>query len=454
MEADIKPTYLERLALGAMKKILNKMQAIFFACIFSLLSITGLQGSKVAAEPQQSVRIPKGVQIYFASSRLNDGSRTEPKYGGSRHLDLGLGSIEYGTAALRTPPQLVNPNQAKSGAEYRDILKNDTDLWKQAKINFIGCFDEDDLLNKVRKCSGKICIYIHGYDKPFEEALQDAAMLATDYLQYTDGEHDFVPILFSWPSIGGRSKYSNDEANIEWSKEPFEDFLDKIIKAKNPDASLDIVAHSMGNRLAFNYFVADHDELKRPYINNLFLCSADVDFHSVELYRERIESAVSGLVYIMTSDKDRPLIMSQLLHGQPRLGRPIDPPASDVQTAVTDPNKLASSDFWLGLATQAAEIWLGPSNTDTGDVLAWLSQNPNLDQEFGKRCRLLDVSDLAIANMGHAVAWPVVSSIMAGKLDFPLLRGRPVHKRPDKDYLQQCGGKPNVLYRYIRLDPG
>lgn len=452
----MKPTNIERLSHGAMKKILAKMQAIITACIFCVCSIGCLQCG-FAAESEQRIRsnVPKSVQIFFATSRLNDGSRSEPKYGGERHLNLGPGSLEYGTAALRTPSQMLSPNQAKTGAEYRDILKADTDLWKQAKVNFIGCFDEEDMLNKVRNCKGKICIYIHGYDKPFEEALQDASMLFTDYMQYTDKDHEFLPILFSWPSIGGRSKYSNDEANIEWSKAPFEDFLDKVIKAKNPDASIDIVAHSMGNRLAFNYFVADHEEVKRPYVNNLFLCSADVDFHSVELYREKMESGVSGLVYIMVSDRDRALIMSQLLHGQPRLGRPIDPPSSDSPTNVmNDPNKLASSDFWLGLAAQAAEIWLGPSNTDTGDVLGWLAQNPELDQEFGKRCRLLDVSDLAIANLGHAIAWPVVSSIMAAKLDFPLLRGRPVHKRPDKEYLNQCGGKPNVLYRYIRLDPG
>ncbi|MBX9721775.1 MAG: alpha/beta hydrolase [Candidatus Obscuribacterales bacterium] len=398
--------------------------------------------------------LPKGIQLYFATSRLNDGSKSEPSYGGSRHLDLGTGSLEYGTAALRTPSNMASPNQAASGPQYRDMLKADTDLWRGARINFIGCFDEDDLFKKVRECSGKICVYIHGYDKPFEEALQDAAMLFADYSQYKDDQHQIVPILFSWPSAGGRGKYSVDEANIEWSKKAFEHFMDRLIEAKNPDASLDIVSHSMGNRLTFSYFIREHLNFKKPYLNNMYLCSADVDFHTVEAWRDKLEAAVNDMIYIFVSDKDRPLIMSQYVHGEPRLGRPIDPPGA---APVTDPAQIpaaaATSDFWLKLTMDAAEMWFGPSNTDTPDVLAWLQQNPALDQEFGEKSRLIDVSDLALANMGHGLAWPVVSSIMAGYLDFPQLRGRPAHKRPDKTYLAQCGGRPRVLYRYIRLDP-
>jgi esterase/lipase superfamily enzyme len=427
--------------------------------IFLLYFLSPLLGlpvnSAVADQSPTRIRssIPKGLQVYFATSRLNDGSRSSPEYSGARHFDLGSGSLEYGTAALRTPNNIVGPNAAKTGPQYRDLLKLDTDMWRTAKVNFIGGFDEDDLMQKVHNCTGKVCVYVHGYDKPFLEALQDASMLFADYLQFNDDKHQLVPILFSWPSAGGRSKYSVDEANIEWSKQAFNHFMDRVVKEKNPDATLEIIGHSMGNRLIVSY-LNEHVDSKTPFINNLFLCSADVDFHTVEAAKAKLEAAVNKMIYITVSDKDRPLIMSQYMHGEPRLGRPIDPPGppppSENPTPNTKPNP---GDFWVQLGLEAAEFWFGPTCTDTPDVLGWLAQNPNLDQEFGERCRLLDVTDISIHTMGHGMPWSVVSSIMAGYLDFPQLRGRAVHKRPDKQYLVQCGGKPRVLYRYIRLDP-
>lgn len=407
------------------------------------------------------------MQVFFASSRLNEGNRSDPNFGIRKHLDIGSGELEYGTASLRTPQNLGFPSQCQTGPQYRDLIKANTDSWHTARTNFVGCFNEEDLLEKVRNCHGKICIYIHGYDKTFNEALQDTAMLAADYAQYADSQKGFVPILFSWPSCGERSKYAEDEANIDWSQKSFDHFLEKLLKEKSADSSLDIVAHSMGNRLIFAFLTNEHPQSNKPWLKNLFLCSGDVDFHAVESAREKLESCVSGMIYIFVSDKDRPLIMSQYIHGDPRLGRPIDPPGGNTspsdgradsakgsakqQSSLAD--KIASSEFWKQLTIDAAELWLAPSFTDTPDVLAWLKKNPSLDREFGEKSRLLDVSELSISNLGHAVAWPVVSSIMAGNLNFPQLRGSMVHKRPDRNYIEQCGGKPLVLYRYTRFDP-
>lgn len=425
------------------------------ASLLNLLSVCTVCAEVPEVKPEMKIRsIPKGMQLYFATTRLNEGSRSSPQYGGSRHLDLGNGSLEFGTAALRTPKGLIEPARAKTGIQYRDLLKVDSELWHKASINFIGCFDEEDLLKKVRNFQGKVCIYIHGYDKPFNEALQDASMLFADYLQYEDSSH-LMPVLFSWPSVGGRSKYPVDEANVEWSKKPFDLFMDHLIKELGPNASLEVVGHSMGNRLVVPYLTEDHAGIKKPFVDNLFLCAADLDFHSVESQKGKIEESVSKLVYVTVSDKDRPLIMSQYMHGQPRMGRPVDPPGSLLSDPAATPatGKPTTGDFFVQLGLEAAEFWFGPSCTDTPDVVAWLSKNPSLDQEFGPRTRLLDVTDLALHTLGHGVPWSVVSSIMAGSVEFPQLHGRPVHKRPDRAYLQECGGTPRVLYRYTRLDP-
>ncbi len=451
----------------------KRMLLCLFLLPFCFLDLAALPSAGNNQDQLASaVKIPRNIQVYFASSRLNEGSRSSPSYGGRRHLDLGSGSMEYGTATLKTPLGLLSCRQATNGAQFREMMRVESELWHAAQLNFIGCFTRDDLLEKVRNARNKICIYIHGYDKTFLESLQDIAILSADFAQYTEDKEDFLPIVFSWPSAGDKKKYSEDEASLEWSKKGFCDLLDSIIAEKSESAELEIVGHSMGNRLLVSYLQqrqktgAGKKENTESPINNIYMCSADVDFHKFEELRPIIESQVKNHVYIFVSDRDRPLIMSQYMHGAPRLGRPIDPPGAeptgteaknvqDVQANKDEPNKskFTSGEFWSKLFLDAAEVWLGPGSSENPDVLQWLARNPSLSQEFGEKSRLIDLSDLAVANLGHALSSPLISSMIAGKMQLPQLKSRIVHKRPDKEYLNQCGGKPLVLYRYIRLDP-
>lgn len=431
---------------------MQKQLKAFLLVVFGLFMVPLVFVLQAAQAAENSSRLPKGLEFHFATTRLNEGSRTSPNFGGSRHIDLGSGSLEYGVAALKTPAKLVVPSQTKSGSEYRIAVQNGQNLWGTTPVNFLACFEEEDFFEKVRKCKGRICVYIHGYDITFDGALRDAAMLFYDSLQYEN--KDFLPVLFTWPSAGNTSKYSVDQANLDWSRAAFEKFFDRIIKEKSPETKLDVVAHSMGNSLVSVYLQRKQEKV----LDNLFMCSADIDFRQAESVKERLEQTVKGMVYIFVSDKDRPLIMSQVMHGEPRLGRPVDPPGKTVsknQNAKQNlASKLKTSDFWLQLTLDAAEVWLGPNQTDTKEVLAWLSKNPALSREFGEKSRFIDVSDLALATMGHGLVFPVVAAMMTGKTELPQLKGRVVHKMPDSTYLKQCGGSPRVLYRFLRLDPG
>lgn len=448
--------------------------------IMSIFRQPAAMAQEAKEGPSARSRLSRGIETYFASCRLNEGSRIEPRFGTARHLDIGSGTIEYGTAALYAPQNLPLPSECKSGIEYRDALRLATEMWRQSKLNFLACFAEEALFEKLRKCKGKICIYIHGYDKTFEQSLEDACMLFADHKQYLSANSQFLPILFNWPSASSPSKYAEDEANLEWSRKSFFQFMDRVLAEKQEDCSLEIVAHSMGCRLIFDYICRGGDsesgpsegggsgnKTKKPFLNNLYLCSADLDFHAAEEQKEKLESSVSGMTYIFVSDRDRPLIMSQYLHGQPRLGRPMDPPrqggnpqtssrtaaAAEAKGSEDFMDKISSSGFWKGLTLDALEVWLGPNKTDLPEVMGWLSQNPSLDQDFARNASFVDVSNLAQLNMGHAICWSVVSSLMAGETNLSQLRKRVVHKIPDQSYLTQCGGKPRVLYRFHRLDP-
>lgn len=421
----------------------------FLAIIFVCLAISASSAKTANGDEDSSHEKTQSVQIYFATTRLNRGSEKSPAYSGDRHLDFGSGAVEYGTVGLHTPEELKSPASAANGRDYKRLLRKDADIWRKADFTFVSKSSEDDFFKRVRDWPGQICVYIHGYDKPFLESVQDAAMLFADYQQYeTSPKKKLLLILFSWPSIGGRTEYGTDEANLEWSSFYFDRLLSRVIQEKSPDSQLDIVAHSMGVRpvvwyLSSKFFAAD-----KPIFGNLFLCAGDADFHSMELKKKLLEDAVSDRVYIFVSDRDKPLILSHLLHQQPRIGRPIDSPKFTRQR-----NQIFSSAYLEQLTTDTSDLLSFTDFTESPDVKRWLQENHSLDQEYGKKSRLVDVTDLITKDFGHGAPFSVIASYMAGRQSIPQLKEQVVHKRPDRATLLQTGGKPPYLYRFRRLEP-
>ncbi len=388
------------------------------------------------------------TQVYFATTRLNKGSEQSPEYEGDRHLDLGKGSLEYGIAGLYQPKNMQTPSTSDKGKEYKKLLRHNANTWRKAKFTFVSKTSEEAFFKRIRDWTGSICIYIHGYDKPFEEAAEDACMLFHDYQQYESSpQKKMLPILFSWPSIGARTEYGTDEANLEWSSPSFDKFLERILQEKNPESQIDIVAHSMGGRLIYWYLNKNCIPRHEAIFRNLFLCSCDIDFLLFELKKKIFEDAVSNKVYVFVSDRDKALILSHYLHEQPRLGRPIDPPKFTRERAT-----VFSSSYLAQLTTDTGDLLLGNDFTEPTDVKQWLAENPELDCELGEKSRFIDVTNLVTKDFGHGPAFSVIASYIAG-LDVPQLKKQVVHKRPDRASLMQNGGKPKHLYRFLRLEP-
>ncbi len=400
-----------------------------------------------AANQTQPVR--RTDQIYFATTRLNKGSEKSPKYSGDRHLDMGSGSVEYGIVGIEEPEGIKSPASASSGKEYKKRMRSNADAWRKTEMTFVSKTDGEEFYKRIREWPGQICVYIHGYDKPFDEAVQDACMLYQDYQQYegNNPQKKLLPILFTWPSVGGRTEYGTDEANLEWSTPFFDQFLDRIMKEKNPSAQISVVAHSMGVRMIVGYLSKDCALKEKPLFQNLFLCSGDVDFMLAETKKQLLEDSVANKVYCFVSDRDKALILSHIIHEQPRLGRPIDPPKYTRARG-----QVFTSAYLEQIATDTSDLLAGNDFTEPPDVQRWLANNPSLDREFGDKAIFIDVTDLVTKDFGHGTAYSVIASYMAGQ---PIrhLKEQIVHKRPDRTTLIQSGGTPKHLYRFHRLMP-
>lgn len=398
----------------------------------------------------------KDLKVYFATTRLNEGPTNLPIYGGQRHLDLGAGSLEYGYSSVNCPRGLLTLGSQLDPKAYKAGLKTNRNLFEQAKIASPRPYTEAEFFEQIKNFNGQICLYLHGYDISFDESLRDFALLCEEYERRSgnssnrsnsSGSEKFLPILFSWPSTGNKADYAADESNMSWSKQSFDRFFSKLIATKSAQSKLDVVAHSMGNRLLFSYFTARGSTDSFP-VRNLYLASGDIDFHTAEQDIRDLERVVSGGVYVFVSDRDGPLILSHNLHGQPRLGRPIDAPKFGRQKA-----DFSSSNYWSLLARDAAVLLLTKNGLNDGaETVQWLRQNPALERDLGQRSKFVDVSDVVNEDLGHGLPWSIIAGLMLEPETTAPLNTRIVHKRPDQLTLRQNGGKPKALYKFLKID--
>lgn len=389
----------------------------------------------------RKIRAARTLEVCYVTTRANDGNAFKPSYNARRNLDLGAGSLEYGACQVEKPRSATSLLTASSFPQFKASMEALDKEWLAATVKRFDGKSLPDFLVKVKNWKGPILVYIHGYDESFDKAIKDTAEIANQYdIQNDDA---ILPITFSWPSLNNKAEYAADEANLEWSTAAFCEFLDTLRAAKNVESPLDIVAHSLGNRALIQYCVQQKSEVK-PF-RNIVLSSADVDFHMAETRKEDIESAAEKSVTVIVSDRDAPLMTSQLLHRQPRLGRPIDPPQLRGQTA-----DFMTSDFWTRLTLDASALILPNALNADVEVNKWLSANANLSKDFGQKSIFVDTTDLVSGEMGHRLVFPVIAGVLSGKLN-PLGTGI-VYKRPDKATLEASGGTPRYLYRFYKID--
>lgn len=413
----------------------------------------------------------RDLLVYYATTRLNESPSGRPLYNGVRHLNLGQGSTDYGVVSYLRPDDGASTSQATSWDQLRQIMNSRDTYWKQASPGQQTQMTEMEMLNRVRDFHGLICIYVHGYDETFQEATGELAELVDEYKR-RNPQANILPILFTWPSPGNTADYTGDEANLEWSEQPFREFIDKVAAAKPMDSYIDFVAHSMGSRYAFAYGSAK-SMAPRAVFRNVILSCSDMDYHTAEQKKEDLQRVVERNVYVLTNDSDKPLLTSQVLHGQPRLGRPVDSGTQIRQSAsgiigsgasgllsgksktellsqVTKNSKFLSQISSLAGNYLAKDNTLAPREND--DVTSWLIARPFISREWGAKARLVDTTGLVTINMGHRLAWPLVSGLILPEATYSPFTVTSIHKKPDALLMKQMGGTPLYLYRYDKID--
>lgn len=221
-----------------------------------------------------------------------------------------------------TELRLARVSRPKSG--WRLALVPEPPVLDQANLPSRAEFD---FLAKRCVAGKKHCVfYVHGYNKPFLETLEQAWLIQERY--------GVEVVLFSWPSNTGGPppvEYRQARRVAQASFGAFDSLLDKYgrylkdwMTPMDESALLacgsttNLMAHSLGNYLLEHYVLSTAYQQETRLFTNLVLSQADVN--NVNHIKWVDQVVVGQRTYITINEKDKILSWSESIN-PPRLGK-------------------------------------------------------------------------------------------------------------------------------------
>jgi esterase/lipase superfamily enzyme len=277
-----------------------------------------LSGLALAAcAPRSSVTLlpeaaPPGAaeRLYVASARL-------PLAGGVDYANRVSPQLSFSEVVVSVPPDRAKGTVRLTAGggrpdPQRDFLTVSTDPIRDGRA-FVAALNRS--LASLPRANREVTVFVHGFNTNFGEGLYRHAQM----------RHDFaVPGLsvhFSWPSAANITAYGTDREAVLVARDQLEDLLGLLARANL--SRIVVVGHSMGAFLVMEAMrqIAIRGEtsvLRRT--STVILIAPDID---VEVFRRQMgELARHDVsVYVFSSSRDRALLVSARLRGQPeRLG--------------------------------------------------------------------------------------------------------------------------------------
>lgn len=258
-----------------------------------------LPPQQVAAQSDDAASVQSLPFLTLRNKTAPDAS--QPYYGDSR----GALSAGYCDVADRRLGALSSLADAVPFSIDDDLLR----------VTTVRDADPETALDALEETSQNrpVTLYTHGFFIDFEKGCRRATVLE----EKVGLEGRFL--WFSWPSDGNLFNYASDESDLAWSVPDMADAI-AALAARFGDGQVNVMGHSLGGRgmaLAIYDVAARHPEVR---LGELVLLAPDMDFDIFHKLLPRLRPIVSGIT-IYTAGSDRPLAVSEQLHGYPRLGQ-------------------------------------------------------------------------------------------------------------------------------------
>ena len=252
------------------------------------------------AVPAETEAAPRGVPYLTNRARTGD---TDP----SKFYGEGRGTIDAGYCDI-SERRLEILTSVAEAAPFRvpdEILR----------VEEVRPTPLDDVLDTLaaRNAAAAPVLYTHGFYIDFDKGCRRATVLQ----EQAGLQGRFL--WFSWPSNGSLVNYTHDEADLYWSVLDLSETIEMLADRFGPER-VSLAGHSLGGRgivLAIHDVAAQRPDLR---LGDIVLLAPDMDFDSFSRLLPRIRPIVRSIT-VYVADADRPLALSESVHGYPRLGQ-------------------------------------------------------------------------------------------------------------------------------------
>lgn len=291
--------------------------------VLAVIEGTGpLAAPQAGPDPQaQLLSDPRNVPLWFGTNREPvDRGAIGQGFSGRRSAD---GSVRHGRCIVNVPAGHALGSTGTHGLKgwwqrWRHGVDDRLRLLRTEGLDapafwqaVRAAMDEADAQQRVPEA----LLFVHGYRVSFEDAALRAAQLAYD-LKIRDTS------FFAWPSAGAAAQYTVDEASAKNATRPLAEFIAALDAcAQASGKALHIVAHSMGNRvlLAALQWLVSHG--RAPVAVDKIVCAAP-DEDAADFVAAMAElRQVGRRRTLYASSKDKPVWLSEVVHGYARAGR-------------------------------------------------------------------------------------------------------------------------------------
>jgi esterase/lipase superfamily enzyme len=187
-----------------------------------------------------------------------------------------------------------------------------------------------DDVNAGSGASGKIGVFVHGYNYNFQESLFRLAQISAD------GNIKATPVDFSWPSQGALAGYVADKESATYSRDYLADLMVELTKGKGPD-NVYIFGHSMGGWLVMEALRQLKLEGRDDVLDRLsvILAAPDID---ADVFRTQthVIGRMKHPITILVASDDRALAVSKFISASTQRVGTLDVKDPTVQAAAVE----------------------------------------------------------------------------------------------------------------------
>lgn len=271
-----------------------------------------------AFEPQKIMPPILKVPVYFATDRAvmtsnqnDDGHKLSTFKVGKGTVYIPLDKRWASSAGLSDPLIKIGCEIDTQRSTLSPYIEPRGYVAEPDEKLFLADVAESDIWpSLIEKASSvkKVYVYIHGFASSGNNALYTVGILAPNL--------EAPVVAFTWPSKGtaglkfGRifkdgltsDLYERDKKMIDDPQVlvDLSNFLKDLRRRVPADVQINLIAHSLGNRLLSKYFISDSNEI----FDNTYFLSADVDSDLFEHVTKKLNSrSKNTFVYFNPSDK-------------------------------------------------------------------------------------------------------------------------------------------------------